>query len=53
VWELDVTENPAWPRGVPYVFPDEFPIRTVNPLRVAIIEPKTIGVHAEKRIFCF
>lgn len=43
-WYLgDLLEHASW-WDIPFRFPTEFPIRTVLPLRIAIVEPKTTNV---------
>lgn len=36
--------------GPEFVYPDEFPIRSVTALRVALLEPKTIPAICKSRI---
>lgn len=40
----DMQDWLQWWGGVPFNFPSQFPIRSVVPLRVAIVEPKTFHV---------
>ncbi len=42
-WVRRDLEQQAAMRGLPFRFPDRFPLRTVLPLRVAIQEPATTG----------